>query len=313
MNGVVMLNLQRLFLLHELGRLGTMAAVARSRSMSPSAVSQQLALLERETRTSLLESRGRGVVLTDAGQRLVRRTEEILGLLETAQAELADARGEASGVLRVASFQTPLIVLAPEAVSVLEARHPALRIEISQLEVDDAYESLLAHRVEVILGEEYPGGVQAPRRGTDRADLLTDPLLLVLPAEASWSRPRSLADLAQVPWALDPDTYRTGQWARSFLRGHGVDPWVRFDTPDPLLQVHLVRSGHAAAFVPGLIAAEHLGGTRVLRLPGAPARRLFTAARSGAGGRPALRAFRAAMLEAAGRVEDLPDLEPLPG
>lgn len=307
------LSLQRLFLLHELQRLGTMAAVARAHSLSPSAVSQQLAQLERETRTPLLESAGRGVVLTDAGQRLARRAEEVLGLLETAQAELAAARGEVEGTLRVASFQTPLIVLAPVAVSVLEQRHPRLRVEIGQREVDEAYEGLLAHQFEVILGEDYPGGAQVVRRGTDRESLLTDPLLLVLPADAPFSRPRTVADLAGAPWALDPESTRTGAWERTFLRSHGVEPWVRFDTPDPLLQVHLVRSGHAAAFVPGLIAAEHLGGTRVLRLPGSPARRLYTAARSGAGDHPALRAFREALLEAAGMVEDLPDLAHLSG
>lgn len=306
-----MLNLHRLFLLHELQRLGTMAAVARTHSMSPSAVSQQLALLERETRATLLESAGRGVVLTDAGERLARRSEEVLGLLEAAQSELASPGGEVAGTLRVASFQTPLIVLAPVAVSVLEQRHPRLRIEIGQREVDDAYDGLLAHQFAVILGEDYPGGAQVVRRGTDREGLLTDPLLLVLPADAPWSHPRTLADLAEVPWALDPEPTRTGSWERSFLRAHGVEPWVRFDTPDPLLQVHLVRSGHAAAFVPGLIAAEHLGGTRVMRLPGSPERRLYTAARAGAGDHPSLRAFREALLEAAGLVEGLPDLAQL--
>src|SRR5699024_11263979 len=96
-----------------------------------------------------------------------------------------------------------------------------------------------------------------------------------------------------------PSGTRTGTWSRTYLREVGIEPRVRFDTPDPLLQVHLVRTGHAVAFLPGLIAAEHLGGTRVLRLPGAPHRSLYTAARAGAAGHPSLLAFRAALLEAA--------------
>ena len=306
-----MLNLHRLFLLRELRRLGTMSAVARVHSVSPSAVSQQLSHLERETKVTLFEQAGRKVVLTDAGMRLARRAEDVLGLLEAAESELVAAQGEAGGVLRVASFQTPLIALAPRAVSVLEQRHPDLRIEIAQREVEEAYLGLLAHRFEVILGEDYPGGQQVVRRGTDREHLLRDPLLLVVPDHGPASEARRLTDLAQMPWALDPENSRTGVWERTYLRAAGIEPWVRFETPDPLLQVHLVRSGHAAAFVPGIIASEHLGGTRVRRLPGDPHRSLYTAARAGAREHPALLAFRAALLEAAGSIADLTGLERL--
>ena len=306
-----MLSLHRLFLLHELHRLETMSAVAQTHSMSPSAVSQQLSQLERETKVTLFEQAGRRVVLTDSGVRLARRAEEMLGLLESAEGELKEAQGDVGGVLRVASFQTPLIALAPAAISVLEQRHPQLRIELAQREVEGAYEGLLAHRFEVILGEDYPGGQRVVRRGTDREGLLRDPMLLVLPDHGPWSRVRSVAELADAPWALDPEGARTGIWERTYLRSAGVEPWVRFDTPDPLLQVHLVRSGHAVAFVPGVIASEHLGGTRPVRLPGDPHRSLYTAARAGAASHPSLLAFRAALLEAGRMVTELQGLERL--
>lgn len=308
-----MLNLHRVFLLRELHRSGTMSAVAAAQSMSPSAVSQQLALLEREMKVSLVVRSGRGVVLTDAGVQLARRAEEMLALAESARAEMAHCHGDLSGVLRVASFQTPLIALAPAALTVLEGGAPSLRTELAQREVEEAYEGLLAHRFDVILGEDYPGGQQVVRRGTDRESLLRDPLLLVLPDHGPWSRISSLAELSDAPWALDPEGTRTGAWARTYLRSSGIEPWVRFDTPDPLLQVHLVRSGHAVAVVPGIIASEHLGGTRPLRLPRDPHRTLYTAARSGAASHPALLAFRAALLEAAGAVDELPGLDRLTG
>ena len=306
-----MLNLHRLFLLHELRRLETMSAVAQAHSMSPSAVSQQLSQLERETKTTLFEQAGRRVVLTDVGVQLSRRAEEMLGLLETAESELASSQGEAAGTLRVASFQTPMIALAPAMVSVLQRHHPQLQVEMAQQEVGQAYEGLLAHRFDVILGEDYPGGERVVRRGTDREGLLRDPLLLVLPVGEPWSNVRTLADLADAHWALDPEPTRTGTWERTYLRTAGIEPWVRFDTPDPLLQVHLVRSGHAVAFVPGLIASEHLAGTRVMRLPGDPHRTLYTAARAGAARHPSLLAFRAALLEAAGTLTDLQGLDTL--
>ena len=308
-----MLNLQRVFLLRELHRSGTMSAVAAAQSMSPSAVSPQLALLEREMKVSLVVRSGRGVVLTDAGVQLARRAEEMLALAEAVQAEMTYSRGDLSGVLRVASFQTPLIALAPAALTVLEEGETSLRIELAQREVEEAYEGLLAHRFDVILGEDYPGGKQVVRRGTDRENLLRDPLLLVLPDHGPWSRVSSFAELADAPWALDPDATRTGVWERTYLRSSGIEPWIRFDTPDPLLQVHLVRSGHALAFVPGIIASEHLGGTRPVRLPRDPHRTLYTAARSGAVSHPSLLAFRAALLEAAGMVTELPGLGRLTG
>ena len=308
-----MLNLQRLFLLHELHRLGTMSAVARDHSMSASAVSQQLSQLERDTKVTLFQQAGRTVVLTESGVQLARRAEEMLSLLETAESELALAQGPARGVLRVASFQTPMIALAPAAVSALEQRHPDLHLEMAQQEVDDAYEGLLAHRYDVILGEDYPGGQQVVRRGTDREALLRDPLLLVLPDTGPWAEVRELSALAEAPWALDPETTRTGTWERTYLRSAGIEPRVRFATPDPLLQVHLVRSGHALAFVPGLIAAEHLGGTRVVRLPGDPHRSLYTAARAGAARHPSLLAFRSALLEAAATLADVHGLDRLAG
>src|SRR5699024_7602481 len=240
-------------------------------SMSPSAVSQQLSQLERETKVSLFQQVGRRVVLTEAGVQLARRAEEMLGLLETAEAELALAQGEASGLLRVASFQTPMIALAPAAVGVLAQQHPALHLEMAQQEVDDAYDGLLAHRYDVILGEDYPGGQQVVRRGTERGarpgrqrvvpggasgrSRLRAPLRLGRPDPGPWSAARRIAELADAPWALAPAGTRTGTWSRTSLREAGIEPRVRFDTPDPLLQVHLVRTGHAVAFLSGLIAA----------------------------------------------------------
>lgn len=307
------LSLPRLLLLRELQRLGTMAEVARARSLSASAVSQQLAQLEREARVPLLVPQGRRVLLTDAGRALARRAEEMLALSEVARAELAATEGEVSGVLRVASFQTPLIALAPVALGLLERDHPRLEVEIAQLEVEPAYEALLAQQVDVILGEDYPGGQRVVRRGTDREHLLQDPLLAVLPASGPLGRVARLSELADAPWALDPELTRTGVWSRTYLRSAGIEPRVRFAMTDPLLQAHLVRSGHAVALLPGIIASEHLGGTRPMHLPGDPHRSLYTAARAGSAGHPALTAFRSALLEAAGRVTRVEGLESLLG
>lgn len=297
-----MLSLSRLRILRELHRLGTLAEVARALSYTPSAISQQLSLLERECRVQLLERVGRRVRLTNEALALVAHTEVVLARLEQAEAELAVANPSMSGTLNVASFQTAVLSFAPKALTLMAERYPDVNVEITQREVGPAFDGLLSHDFDLILGEEYPGIPDQVRSGVDRAELISDPLRLVLPQDGPLSaRPRTLRDVASFPWALDPSGTMTGQWARAECRKAGFEPLVRFDTPDLLMHAHLARTGHAAAFIPALIAAQYLGGTQILGLPGDPHRTLFTAVRSGRSAHPAVRAFRECLEEAAMR------------
>src|SRR6185437_9424058 len=109
-----MLDLRRLRLLRELNERGTIAAVADALQFTPSAVSQQLALLEREAGVRLLERSGRGVRLTDAA---------------LAEADLAAAAGTVTGRARVASFQSVGLRLALPAMQALARDAPGLRCE----------------------------------------------------------------------------------------------------------------------------------------------------------------------------------------
>src|SRR3954452_6861710 len=110
-----MLDLHRLRLLHELSERGTIAAVAQALQFTPSAVSQQLAVLEREAGVPLLERAGRGVRLTDPAVVLVRHAAVLLERAELAQAELAAAAGAIAGRARIASFQSVALLLAVPA------------------------------------------------------------------------------------------------------------------------------------------------------------------------------------------------------
>src|ERR687894_741427 len=129
-----MLDLHRLRLLHELHARGTIAAVADALRFTPSAVSQQLAVLEREAGLPLLERAGRGVRLTDAALVLVDHAGALLERAELAQAELAAAAGNVAGRGRIASFQSVAIHVAIPAIQelwrdavqlILPERHPA--------------------------------------------------------------------------------------------------------------------------------------------------------------------------------------------
>src|SRR5919109_5082296 len=111
-----MLDLRRLRLLRELHARGTIAAVADALQFTPSAVSQQLAVLEREVGVALLEPAGRGVRLTDAALVLVRHAEALLERAELAQADLAAATGTVAGRARIAGFQSVALRLALPAI-----------------------------------------------------------------------------------------------------------------------------------------------------------------------------------------------------
>ena len=169
-----MLDVHRLRLLRELERLGTLAAVARALSYSPSAVSQQLSQLEAETGVVLLEPAGRGVRLTAQARILVAHTEALLERLEEAEADLRASLTEVRGTLRVASFQSVLLALVPDVLTRLAERHPGLRVEITHQEAGPAFAGLLAHDFDVVLGEEYPGIARAPVPGARTRLLISD-------------------------------------------------------------------------------------------------------------------------------------------
>lgn len=296
-----MLDVHRLRLLCELDRLGTLAAVAKALNYSPSAISQQLSLLEKETGVVLLERVGRGVRLTPRGRILVGHGRAILERMEQAEAELAATMTNVTGTLEVASFQSVLLALAPGALSDLSTEHPGLRIQINQVEAEPAFAGLLAHRYDVVLGEDYPGMPLPRMTGIDEEDLLHDEMRLAVPASGPWHRER-LADLADAPFVFDPAGVVPGQWARFTCRNAGFEPDVRFVSGDLLLQVRLVETGHAAAFVPDLLWMDRPRGDLELHhLPGRPRRRLYTGVRSGSAAQPAIRAFRKALLRRANR------------
>lgn len=294
-----MLNVHRLTLLRELSRRGTLAEVARALNYSPSAVSHQLSQLEKEAGVRLLEPVGRGVKLTDAARRLVGHTDEVLAVLDRAEAELAASTPTVSGTLRVTSFHSALASILPTALTLVKARHPELQVEVYHRDIGVAFDGLAAHLYDLVIGDQWPDEPDPVLPGMQRQELHTDPLLLAMPPD--WPVPAGLTALADAPWAIDPEYLPGGRWVRDMLRDAGITPKVLADTDDPLLQAHLVRTGHAVAVIPSLLVGPFLDQTQALPLPGDPARLLYTAVREGQTGHPAVRAFRAALASAARR------------
>src|SRR5687767_6863469 len=199
-----MLDLRRLRLLRELSQRRTIAAVADALQLTPSAVSQQLAILEREAGVRLLERAGRGVRLSDAALVLVGHADALLERAALAEADLAAAAGTVTGRARIAGFQSVTVRIAVPAMEALARDAPRLRCEFVEAEPEQALPALALGDVDLVLGDEWQ---HQPRRlpaGVDREEILSDPVHLVLPAEHAMTRRHEgavpIAELAGEAW-----------------------------------------------------------------------------------------------------------------
>jgi DNA-binding transcriptional LysR family regulator len=300
-----MLDLRRLRLLHELRRLGTVSAVADALSYSPSTVSQQLRVLEREAGTPLFEPAGRRVRLTDAAIVLAEHAELLLAAAERAQADLAAAAaGAVAGVVRVGSFQTASLRLLLPAMNAVRATHPGVRVRLVEAEPEPALEALRAHALDLALADEWAGTPHPRHPGLDRVDLFGEPVHVALPAGhrlAASGEPVALADLARDPWATGYPGGGMAALVRRVCNEHGsFEPDVRHETNELTMLLALVAAGHAVTLLPRLALMGATTGVAVRPLADVElTRTLFTAVREGADRRPALAAVRTAITAAA--------------
>src|SRR3954468_14756298 len=197
-----MLDPRRLRLLVVLRDRGTVSAVAEALHFTPSAVSQQLAVLEREAGAPLVRRVGRRTLLTEAGGRLAAPGGAVLEGPDEARRAIGGE--EPAGDVVVAAFQTAARHLVVPAFAALGERHPALRGRLLEAEAESALPLLLRGEVDVVGADEYPHALRSRDRRLDRHALTRDELLVTLPAAHRLARARSravrLADLADEPW-----------------------------------------------------------------------------------------------------------------
>ena len=288
-----MLDLARLAALRELALRGTIAAAAQAMGYTPSAVSQQIAALERDAGVPLTVRSGRTVVLTAAGQRLVTRAHQLLDMMELAESELHERAAQAAGTVRIAVFQSAALTLVPGALLRLRQTHPRLRVHVTQSEPGAALADTWAREFDLVVAEEYPHHSAPHYPGISRRPLIRDELRLAV--GGAYSDTESVADLADAAWVMEPVGTNTRHFAEQTCRVAGFEPDVRFETADLQAHVLLVERGLGVAILPGLMV-EH-GGARIrtVSLPGAPERTVFTATRASSRQDPAVAAVRGAL------------------
>jgi len=283
-----MLDVRRLRVLREVARHGSFSAAAQALTYSQSAVSQQIAVLEREAGTRLVERQGRGIRLTDAGRALVRRADAILAELAAADADLGALAGLEAGRVRVSTFASAATSLLPAAVTSFRAAHPGVQVELSLVEAtEEAVGGLLAGRVDLVLLAQPPSAWPPPADQVEVHRLFEDPMLAVLPGGHRLARRRALrlVDLAAEPWVLGggPGCSDRATILRA-CHAAGFEPRVTVDFPtdDYNATQGMVAAGAGVTLLPRLALTVPRDDLAVRPLAGrVPSREVAAAVRHG--------------------------------
>ena len=299
-----MLDLRRLRLLRELSERGTIASVADALQFTPSAVSQQLAMLEREAGVPLLERAGRGVRLTDAALVLVGHAEALLERAAVAEADLAAAAGTVAGRGRIAGFQSVLLRVALPAIEALARDAPRLRCEVFEAEPEQALPALALGDLDLVLGDEWQHQPVRFPDGVDRHDLFRDEVHVVLPADHPAARRHPdavpIAELAGEAWTTAHAGLAWEELTQRTCRElGGFNPDIRHRTNDATVSLALVARGLAVTLLPTLPLPEQHPGIALRTIAERPVfRQIFAATRAADAARPSTRALLAAVRDA---------------
>lgn len=295
-----MLDVRRMRVLREVANRGSFSAAADALDYTQSAISQQVAALEREAGTKLVERGTRGIHLTEAGRALVAHADVILARLADAEAELEAIAGLRGGRLRLASFPSAGGTLMPPAIARFRERHPAVELSLTPSEPEDALKLLRSGEIDISL--DIRTSFRAlPDDGIDRVPLLEDPMYVALPRDHPKAAKRTLRleDLADESWILGS----TGSCpdASIFLRScqaAGFDPRIVFNSDDyPSIQ-GFIAAGMGVSFIPDL-ALMSVRDDIVVRSLGArpPSRHIAAATLKGSYKSPAKQAMIDVLVE----------------
>ncbi|GAA0979996.1 LysR family transcriptional regulator [Nocardiopsis tropica] len=285
-----MLDLSRLRSLHAVHVHGSVSSAAKALGYTPSAVSQQIAKLERETGTTLLERRGRGVVLTDAAGTLVGTAARVLSLVEEAEVALEERRGRPTGRLTVAAFSTAARGLLPGVLAELAATHPALDLRLFEEDPHATPHMVAQGTVDLAVVHDWdiapmtvPDGVSREVVGEDRCDVL-------LPRDHPLADRAVLhrEDVADARWICQPPGTVCHDWLTRTLRSVGTEPDFAHFVAEYQTQIALVGAGLGVALVPRLGRGDLPGTVVVKPLDPCPVRGVSVLWRAGTSRRPAV-------------------------
>ena len=274
-----MFDLDRLRLLRELKHRGTMTAVAAAFRLTSSAVSQQLATLEREARAELFERVGRRVRLTADGVRLAAHAEEILRAVEAAELDLNSSRAQPRGILEIACFPSFAKAHLLPAVIRARKRHKELAVVLHDLEPADSIEAVRSGRCHLAVSFAYSLVPRPDVPGLVATHLMEERVLLALPPTWRPARdPVRLKRLVNADWIVGARGGDDLQLAERACATAGFAPRITHTVDDYDLVLQMVAAGFGIGFVPELGLEFPSAKTVILRsIAGLPLHRRITA------------------------------------
>jgi molybdate transport repressor ModE-like protein len=264
-----MINTNRLHVLAEIHRTGSIAGAARELRLSPSAVSHQLAQLEKETGVRLVERGTRSLRLTAAGRQLSQRGQEVLALLDAAEKDLLAQHRADSGQLRIGFFLSAGSKLLPQALARFSSRYPAVRLELVEGQPHELGTGVRDGELDLLVVFEHMLDPWRPPDGVHVRHLLREPQYLVVPAGHAVGRRTTvrLEELADQQWIT---SFGSGEPMLSVLERAcalaGFTPRIRCRSDHYEVILGMVRAGMGIALVPsfGITDTTGIEMTRVV-------------------------------------------------
>ncbi|GAA1528027.1 LysR family transcriptional regulator [Streptomyces albidochromogenes] len=287
-----MLNLERLRTLDALARHGSVSGAADGLHVTTSAVSQQMAKLEREVGQPLLAKNGRGVRLTDAGRLLADHAARILSQVELAQSDIEAQRGRVVGDLTVVAFPTAARGLLPAALSALRVEHPQLRVQMREMEPDESVRGVMRGDYDLAVVLDWYNRPLSMPEGLAKQELLHDPADVAMHVDHPLAD-RDAVDLeefADDDWVTWAEGEFCHEWLMFTLRGKGVEPRIAHVAEEHATQLALIAEGLGVCVAPRLGRGPVPDRVRVVPVRHAMRRHVYAVWRADADRRPSIRA-----------------------
>jgi DNA-binding transcriptional LysR family regulator len=284
----VMMSATRLRVLKELAERGSFSAAATALNYTQSAVSKQVAALEREVGTKLIVRDVRPVRLTPAGEALVRHARAVVEQLAAAEAELAAIAALETGRLRVGTYSSAGATLVVQAVAAFRQRHPGVKLILIEAGRDKLVQDVRSGDLDVAAVFDFPALGLTVDDGLEARHLLDEAHDLLLPPGHRLARKKavSIADLRDEDWlfpTLGPDSPTQRLFVVACANA-GFEPRIVFRVNDCEMHQALVAAGVGVGFLPRLALHPVHPGVVIKPVADAPRRRVLAVALPGVPG-----------------------------
>jgi len=275
-----MVDVKRLRVLREVVNRGSFSAAAEALHLSQSAVSQQIAALEREVGLQLLDRTSEGPRLTAAGERLMVHGDAVLSRLAEAERELAEIAGLEGGRLRLISFPTASATLMTRGMSEFRRRHPQIELQFIEGEPEKSIPGVKRGDFDLALVFDFADLPEDFGRDLSAELVFEDPMRVALPPghPLAASDKVDLADLADEDWLCGDKPSSCREHVLSACRNAGFEPRISFESDDYQVLQGLVAAGLGVGLIPELAQSDDAVELREIS-PNPPIRRVWAVTR----------------------------------